>query len=200
MIPHSSKDADNSLSPNTENQPAWYCVRTQTKREHLAAKSLRQLEGVQVFCPRLRYKKATRRGKVWWVEAMFPGYIFAHFSRIKHERIIIHTHGVMSLLKFGSIVPSISSHLIDEIKKLVHDQNAEDGELLTLCPQIQLGDEVEFANGAMQGITGEVIEVLPASERVRLLIDFLGNPHVIDTDIYSLLLPEKPTPPNMDEM
>jgi len=63
------------------NSPAWYCVRTQTKREHLAAKSLKQLEGVEAFCPRLKYRKATRRGKIWWIEAMFPGYIFAFFAR-----------------------------------------------------------------------------------------------------------------------
>ena len=39
----------------------WYCVRTQTKREHIAAGHLRELEGVEVFCPRLKYRKATRR-------------------------------------------------------------------------------------------------------------------------------------------
>jgi transcriptional antiterminator RfaH len=44
--------------------PEWFCVRTQTKREHIAAGHLREIEGVEVFCPRLRYRKATRRGKI----------------------------------------------------------------------------------------------------------------------------------------
>ena len=37
----------------------WYVVRTQTKRERLAADHLRLLDGVEVFCPMLRYRKAT---------------------------------------------------------------------------------------------------------------------------------------------
>lgn len=184
-------------SPHVENdEPAWYCVRTQSKRENLASRSLKQLEGVEVFCPRLRYKKATRRGKVWWVEAMFPGYIFAYFCRQEHERAIIHTQGVMSLLKFGSFVPSISTTFIAELCQQIesHQDDESSDDMLTLQPLVQEGDEVEIAHGAMQGIQGKVIEVLPAGERVKLLIDFLGNTQVVDADLFSLLLPNKPIP------
>jgi transcriptional antiterminator RfaH len=186
----------NPTPPTDENTPAWYCVRTQPKREHLAAKGLQHLEGVETFCPRLRYKKATRRGNVWWVEAMFPGYIFAKFIRHEKERAVIHSQGVMTLLKFGSLVPAISTKFIEELQQLIHDQQTEEEHLLTLHPSVKKGDQVEIAHGAMQGITGEVIKVLPASERVMLLIDFLGNPQIVDSDIFSLILPEKPIPPN----
>ena len=57
------------MSSSSPSEPAWYCLKTQTKREAIAAAHLRELEGVEVFCPMLRYRKATRRGKVWWVEA-----------------------------------------------------------------------------------------------------------------------------------
>jgi len=183
-----------SRPPTDENEPAWYCVRTQTKREHLAAKSLKQLEGVETFCPRLRYKKATRRGKVWWIEAMFPGYIFAYFSRPEKERAVVHTLGVMTLLKFGQHVPTISSLFIAELCEQMQNQESDENDMLTLQPTVKEGDEVEIAHGAMQGITGEVVEVLPASERVKLLIDFLGNPLVVNADLFSLLLPNKPIP------
>jgi len=182
----------NPTPPVEENLPAWYCVRTQTKREHLAAKSLSQLEGVEVFCPRMRYKKATRRGKIWWVEAMFPGYIFARFILSERVRAVIHTHGVMTLLKFGTMVPAISSEFIEDLHVLIRDQESEDEEMLTLQPTVKAGDEVEIAHGAMQGLVGEVVEVLPATERVMMLIDFLGGSQLVDTDIYSLLLPDKP--------
>ncbi len=56
---------------------AWYCLRSQPKHEHIAAAHLRLLEGVTVFCPRIRFKRATRQGLVWVTEAMFPGYLFA---------------------------------------------------------------------------------------------------------------------------
>ncbi len=184
----------NPTPPVEDKVPAWYCVRTQTKREHLAAKSLRQLDGVEVFCPRMRYKKATRRGKVWWVEAMFPGYIFARFIFSEMERAVIHTHGVMMLLKFGTRVPAIADEFIEDLHTLIQTQESEDDEMLTLQPVVKLGDKLEFANGAMQGMEGEVVEVLPGSERVVMLIDFLGGTQRVETDIYSLLLPEKPIP------
>lgn len=177
-----------------DDSPAWYCVRTQTKREYLAAKALEQHEEIETFCPRLRYKKATRRGKIWWVEAMFPGYIFARFSRLHNERAVLHSQGVMKLLKFGNRVPTISTEFITELCQHIRDQEGNDDDLLTLQPTVKEGDEVEIAHGAMQGITGEVIEVLPTSERVRLLINFLGSQHLVDADIFSLLLPNKPTP------
>lgn len=181
----------NSVSAD---ESGWYCVRTQTKREHLAAKGLDQLEGVKSFCPRLRYKKATRRGKVWWIDAMFPGYIFAYFSRKESERAVIHSHGVMTLLKFGTKIPTIPSTFIDELRQQMHSQETGEGDLLTLQPTVKIDDEVEIAHGAMQGITGKVVELLPANERVKILIEFLGNPLLVDTDIFALLLPNKPLP------
>ncbi|MBT8036618.1 MAG: hypothetical protein KJO21_03645 [Verrucomicrobiae bacterium] len=189
------QSADNDVAEtSTEDDPAWYCVRTQTKREHLAAKSLAQLDGVQSFCPRLRYRKATRRGKVWWVEAMFPGYIFAFFSRQAHERAVIHTQGVMKLLQFGHYVPEIPPSFIADLCQQMVEQGGEEEEVLTLVPTVKEGDEVEFAHGAMQGMQGAVIEVLPATDRIKLLVEFLGDTQVVEADLFSLLLPNKPLP------
>ena len=177
-----------------DDAPAWYCVRTQTKRERLASKALQQLEGVDTFCPRLRYKKATRRGKIWWVEAMFPGYVFARFARLESERAVLHSQGVMTLLKFGTYLPVIPTSFIDDLHQYIRDQESEDPDLLTLQPTVKEGDVVEIAHGAMQGISGQVVEVLPAAERVKVLIEFLGSSHVVDADLFSLLLPNKPLP------
>lgn len=183
-----------SSEASEPDSPAWFCVRTQTKREHLAAKSLSQLEGVESFCPRLRYRKATRRGKVWWIEAMFPGYIFAYFSRFEKERQVVHTHGVMKLLRFGNYVPEIPSTFIAELYQQMQQQGEGDDDMLTVEPTVNKGDEVEIAEGALQGFQGRVVEILPARERVKLLIEFLGNHQVIEADLFSLLLPNKPTP------
>src|SRR5260370_33331325 len=59
---------------------AWFCLRAQPKREHIAAACLRQTCEVEVFCPRLRFRQLTSRGPVWFIEAMFPGYLFARFD------------------------------------------------------------------------------------------------------------------------
>ena len=180
--------------PDSLNTAVWYCVRTQPKRENLAAKTISQLEGVDSFCPRLRYRKATRRGKIWWVEAMFPGYIFAHFSYKESARAVLHSHGVMTLLKFGDYTPSIPSSFVDELRQTMADENDEHNGMLTLQPTVKEGDEVEIAHGAMQGFKGKVVEILPAIERVNILVEFLGGKQVIETDLFSLLLPNKPLP------
>ena len=85
----------------SSSEPAWYCLKTQTKREAIAAAHLRELEGVEVFCPMLRYRKATRRGKVWWVEALFPGYLLARFRLSTDERAVMYSQGVRGLVRFG---------------------------------------------------------------------------------------------------
>lgn len=181
-------------SEEETDSPAWYCVRTQTKRENLAAQTLLQLEGVDSFCPRLRYKKATRRGKIWWVEAMFPGYIFGHFSLKESSRAVLHSHGVMTLLKFGDYIPAIPVSFIDDLRNTMAAQNDEHDGMLTLQPTVKEGDEVEVAHGALQGFKGRVVEILPAVERVSILVEFLGDKQVIETDLFSLLLPSKPLP------
>ncbi|MDB4407613.1 hypothetical protein N9150_00160 [Akkermansiaceae bacterium] len=61
-------------------QAAWYVLRTQLKREKLAAANLRRLDGVEVFLPRLKYQKndAARPGVVdrTFVSWLFIGAFF----------------------------------------------------------------------------------------------------------------------------
>lgn len=174
---------------------AWYCLRTQPKREHLAAASLRELEEVEVVCPRLRYKKVTRRGKIWWVEPLFPGYILARFKLADHERAVSYAKGVTQILRFGERVPTIPDQFVAELRaELARQEEVAGGEMITLRPVAEPGDEVELVSGPLKGMTGKVIEVRPAEERVRIFIEFLGQEQPVDVDLYSLLLPRRPTP------
>ncbi|RYD32368.1 MAG: hypothetical protein EOP85_21805 [Verrucomicrobiaceae bacterium] len=176
--------------------PEWFCVRCQTKRKHIAAGHLRQLEEIEVFCPRLRYRKATRRGKIWWVEPMFPGYVLARFSMAEMERAVTFCQGVRGLVRFGAEIPSIPESFVEAMKSEIRTrQDAQTGdELVTLNPTLQLGDEVEVANGPFQGMQGTVISVPSATERVKILLEFLGKPQAVDMDLFSILLPRRPTP------
>jgi transcriptional antiterminator RfaH len=65
---------------------SWFCLRGQSKREHVAAACLRQISQFEVFCPRLRFRKPTTRGPIWFVEPMFPGYLFARFDYTAFNR------------------------------------------------------------------------------------------------------------------
>ncbi|MDP7655912.1 MAG: KOW motif-containing protein, partial [Roseibacillus sp.] len=76
--------------------------------------------------------------------------------------------------------------------ELVRD--GERKELITLQPVAEPGDEVELVEGPLKGMTGTVIEVRPAEERVRIFVEFLGEDQPVDVDLFSLLLPRKPLP------
>lgn len=175
--------------------PEWFCVRCQTKREHIAAGHLREIEGIEVFCPRLRYRKATRRGKIWWVEPMFPGYVLAKFNIAEMERAVMFCQGVRGLVRFGSEIPAVPDSFVEAMKREIRDRKgAEEPELVTLSPTIEIGDEVEVAHGPFQGMQGTVVAVPSATERVKILLEFLGTPQAVDMDLFSILLPRRPMP------
>ena len=175
------------------NLPQWFCVRTQTKREHIAAGHLRELEGIEVFCPRLRYRKATRRGKVWWVEPLFPGYVLAKFDMASMERTVTFCQGIRGLVRFGSEIPAVPDEFVESLRQEILSRS-EDDELFSVAPVIEAGDEVEIAHGPLQGMRGTIVSVAPAAERVKVLLEFLGRPHAVDVDLFSILLPRRPTP------
>ncbi|MEO8617524.1 MAG: transcription termination/antitermination NusG family protein [Luteolibacter sp.] len=182
------------MTQNEPSVPEWFCVRCQTKREHIAAEHLRAIEGIDVFCPRLRYRKATRRGKIWWVEPLFPGYVLAKFSISEMERAVTFCQGVRGLVRFGSGIPSVPDSFVEALKHEVSSRKDSSGELFTVSPTIEIGDEVEIAHGPLQGMRGTVVAVPSATERVKILLEFLGQPQAVDMDLFSILLPRRPTP------
>jgi len=175
-------------------EAAWFCVRTQTKREHIAAGHLRELETVEVFCPRLRYRKATRRGKIWWVEPLFPGYLLAKFNLAEMERAITFCQGVRGLVRFGSEIPPVPESFVEALRNEVRDRSDEHDDTFSVSPVIEIGDEVEIAHCPLQGMRGTIVSVAPAAERVKILLEFLGQEHAVDVDLFSLLLPRRPIP------
>ncbi len=153
-----------------ETPAAWYCLRSQPKHEHIAAATLRKIEGVEVFCPRIRLRKITPRGAVWFVEALFPNYLFAKFELTPLKTQVQYSQGVSSILHFGGRLPSIDEAVINELRK---EMNHEEIQVIPDIPQV--GSKVKIAEGAFKGIIAVVREVMPAKERVRLLLDFLGR-------------------------
>jgi transcriptional antiterminator RfaH len=151
-------------------KPAWYCLRSQPKHEHIAAAHLRILEGVTVFCPRIRFKRVTRQGSVWVTEAMFPGYLFARFELLEMHRQIRYAHGVSGIVRFADRYPTIDEAALEQLQT-----HAGHSEVKELSYQLSQGDGVRIVEGAFAGLEAVVVRVLPAKERVRILMDFLGR-------------------------
>jgi len=153
-----------------ERDPHWYCVRAKPKAEHLAAAHLRQLEEITVFCPRIRFQKATQRGKVRFVEALFPGYLFAKFDLRMQLRAVQAQPSVSGILHFGDYFPHISAQQIVDMRNEFGDDEVREIEA-----KIEEGDEVEIVDGAMKGLTVLVSRLLPGKERVKILMEWLGE-------------------------
>lgn len=100
---------------------AWYCFQALTKREHIAAELIRAELQLPVFCPRISYNKATRRGKVRFVEPLFPGYLFLKGDLREHFRRISAVQGVRRLVSYGDRVPKVPESFIAELKSRIGD-------------------------------------------------------------------------------
>src|SRR5438477_768954 len=170
--------------PHPAQETLWFCLKAQPKREHLAAEGLRKQFSIVCFAPRLRSRKLTTRGAVWFVEAMFPGYFFAQFDYITERRRVEHAPGVRGLLQFGDRLATIDSTTIDGLR-----QKMEADELVTLDPEIRVGQEVQIAHGPLQGLEVLVTQLLPASERVRVLLEFLGRSLQMEVSKETLIQP-----------
>jgi transcriptional antiterminator RfaH len=168
------------------NQSSWICLKTEMKREHIAGAHLTGAGAVEdVFCPRVRFPKATRRGRVHFVEALFPGYIFAKFALDQAARQVALTRAVSGIVRFGNHVPTLPEPFIQDLR----DRCGGQGEaILHVNPDLRPGDNVVVADGALAGSSAIVLANLPGSDRVRILLDFLGRTLEMETTTTSLVL------------
>jgi transcriptional antiterminator RfaH len=148
----------------------WFCLRAQPKHESIAAAHLRKMSEVEVFLPRIRFRRATRQGAAWVTEALFPGYLFARFNWQASLRRVQSARGVSTVVHFGERWPTIDATAIEELRRAVGTN-----ELCEASDQLVPGDEVEIASGAFRGLLAVVSGVLPGRERVAVLMDFLGR-------------------------
>ena len=147
----------------------WHCLRTQTKREHIAARMLAEQYKVEVFCPRVSQVKKTRTGKKRFTEALFPGYIFARFHYDSQFRQVIHVQGVLHIVSQGDrrIIP----------KDTINSLKASLPEAVIEAPDrsIEPGAKIKILAGSLKGLDGKVLAALPAIKRVEILLEFLGR-------------------------
>lgn len=148
----------------------WFCLKTRPKHEHIAAVTLRRTMGLETLSPRIRFRKATQRGAVWFVEAMFPGYIFTQCVYRDTYRQVQSVPGVQGFVRFGGGVAGIEEHVVAGLRELLVVE-----ETVTFEPELEVGSRVKITEGAFHGLEAVVTQLLPAKERVKVLLTFLGR-------------------------
>jgi len=170
----------NHSPDNLTSQFAWRCVRTQPKREHIAAGRLEMLAGVDVFCPRIRFQRNTKRGKVWFEEALFPGYLFARFDMPTMLRAVSSAYGVQGLVRFAGECAQVPDSVVAVLR------SGADGVVVIKEPSLKVGDEAVLAEGAMRGLRAVVTQVLSSGERVKILMELMGTAIEVEVPIEAL--------------
>ena len=151
-------------------EPLWFCLKAQPKREHLAATALRRQFQIECFSPRLRFRKMTQRGPVWFVEAMFPGYLFAKFVYSEQHRAVESSHGIQGIVQFGDRLATLSENIVVGLQSTVGPE-----EVVTVDCSLKIGQPVQIIEGPFQGLEVVVTRLLPARDRIQVLFEFLGR-------------------------
>jgi transcriptional antiterminator RfaH len=167
-------------------ESAWYCIRSQPKHEHIAAAHLRQIPGVEVFNPQLRFVRSTRRGRVACTESLFPNYLFARFALQTLLERVNYTCSVKGIIRFGDRVPAIADPVIEELRR-----NLAETEPRVFTDAPLKGDEAEISAGPFQGEKGVVTRVLPGKQRVQVLLNAMGRSISADFSLDSILFKKR---------
>ena len=168
-------------SSDEEKPEAWFCLRSQTKKEHLAAAQIRARVGIEVFAPRITYSKKTKRGKVRFTEALFPGYLFCFCKIEEHLRHILAIPGVLTVVRYGNQIPPIPGAFIEELKSRIPSENHEAPD-----PVIEVGSPVTIVEGPFKDLQAVVTKVMGARDRVRILLEFLGRQAEVEVSAHAV--------------
>ena len=113
---------------------------------------------------------------------MFPGYLFAHFVYSDQHRRVGHSPGIQGIVQFGDDLATVDAGLITSLQ-----ETSDADEIVTIDPEIYVGQEVRITTGPFQGLEALVTRLMPAKERIRVLLSFLGRP--VETEV---ALPQSP--------
>lgn len=151
-------------------EQGWYCLCTLPKKETIAAENVRATIGCPVFAPRIVYRKRTKRGWQRFNEALFPGYLFAQCDLAEQYRYILSLTGIRQVVHYGEVIPVLPDVVIAALRESIGGEIHEINDL-----PIEPGTEVKIIEGPLQDLTAVVKTLLPGRERVRILLEFLGQ-------------------------
>jgi transcriptional antiterminator RfaH len=168
-------------------EEGWFCVRSKRKSEHIAARNLQQFAHLdEVFCPRIRFEKATLRGRVWYVEALFPGYLLTRFDLATDLRTVNGAPGVSGVLHCADFYPQISDTYIRELRQ----EFPEESNAIRVIEQaLAPGDEITITEGAMKGLKTIVTRLVGGGDRVAVLLDWLGQEREAEVSMRAVMRP-----------
>ena len=158
---------------------AWYAVHCRPFKERLAASLLAEL-GLTVYLPEMKQRL---RGRIRY-RPFFLRYLFVRANlRTAAANRISTVAGVLRLVSFGETPQPIASTVIETLRQRVDHFNTHGG--LSNHP-FRPGDVVRLKDGPLHGLEAIFVGPMRASERVRVLIEFLCARRAMDVQAEAL--------------
>lgn len=161
----------------------WYALYVDTKREHIVSRILSAQLKINVFCPRIAFYRKLKRGKVKFVEALFPSYIFVHCNIDCLFRRIKAVDGVKTVVRRGSSFPRIPKAAIAEIQKHLQTDIIDTTQTELFHP----GDQVEIIEGPLLNIKAVIQAYDNSAKRVSILVNFMERSIALHLDQKSVM-------------
>lgn len=168
----------NASTPDTRAQ--WYVVYCTPLKERSAAAALAARFEVPVYVPEVPQRF---RGKLQQT-SLFPRYFFVRADlRLVTLNSINTTPGVVRVVSFGGVPAPIPAATIEMLRERADEISARGG-----LPEQHFtpGETVRFTAGPLDGLQAIFVGPTTPSERVRVLIEFLGRLQTAEVSRHNL--------------
>lgn len=175
----SNEEVDQKASSSFDR---WYVVRSLPHKEQPACDRL-EAQGFHTFLP--MFDKTIRHARriLSVRRAVFPRYLFVRFDpRITQWRSINGTIGVEHMVMRGGRPDPVKHGVIETLI-----QSVDDEQKLIFQDPLKPGDRVRLLSGPFADQLG-VLKQMRGSDRVQVLLSFLGGPIPVEVDRHSLAL------------
>ncbi len=148
---------------------AWYVLYTKPNAEYAVARHLEE-RGIEVFFPTIRSQRP-RRG--YSTVPLFPSYVFFRVDMSSLDMSILRwTPGLRYVVQFDNKPAAVPRGVIEYLRRKVEEINAVGG---LPTHNFKPGDRVFVRSGPMAGLEAIFLGPMKPTERVNVLLEFLGR-------------------------
>ena len=117
--------------------------------------------------------------------------------------VLVIGHGAEMIREYFAGVPELRN----TVEFVLQDKQLGTGHAVMMCNGtvaqeavlhalgIGAGDEVDVVDGPLRGQTGVVVAVMPARDRVKVLLEFLGGTQIVELGLTAVFRPPPPALP-----
>lgn len=177
-----SNQPTDQLTHRPTDQPtnSWYVIRTKPRRELLVADQLTNDEELTIFLPEV-LQQGVKGAKL---TPFFPSYLFVQVDlKSRAAGVLVHTPGVIGFVGSERQPVAVADAIVRTLQERVAEVNAQGG----LSPHaFQVGDPVQFKSGPLQGLEAVFVGPLQPTQRVQVLLHFLGQQQQVEVNVHLL--------------